>query len=66
MAGLCIPAVTRYYLLSLSVVLEASAMGRVLNRRMDGRRFLAYVHAGLVVIGGMLLIQAVWGSGASS
>ena len=64
-AGLWVPAVTRYYLTSLPVVLAATALGRVLNRRMDGRRFLVYVHIGLVVIGGMLLIQSVWGSGRS-
>jgi uncharacterized membrane protein YfcA len=64
-AGLWVPAVTRYYLTSLPVVLAATFLGRVLNRRMEGRRFLHYVHVGLVVIGGMLLIQAVWGSGRS-
>lgn len=58
-AGLWIPAVTRYYLASLPVVLAATALGRILNRRMDGRRFLVYVHVGLVVIGGILLIQAL-------
>ena len=50
-AGLWVPAVTRYYLMSLPVVLAATALGRVLNRRMDGRRFLLYVHVGLMVIG---------------
>jgi uncharacterized membrane protein YfcA len=62
-AGLWVPAVTRYYLVSLPVVLAATALGRFLNRRMDGRRFLVYVHVGLVAIGGMLLIQSVWGAG---
>src|SRR5262245_44313716 len=62
-AGLWSPAVTRYYLMSLPVVLAATALGRVLNRRMDGRRFLLYIHVGLVAIGGMLLIQSVWGWG---
>jgi hypothetical protein len=41
-------------------------LGRVLNRRMDRRRFLVYVHVVLVVIGGMLLIQSVWGPVRSS
>jgi uncharacterized membrane protein YfcA len=59
--GLWVPAVTRYYLMSLPVVLAATALGRVLNRCMDGRRFLLCVHVGLAVIGGMLLIQSVWG-----
>jgi uncharacterized protein len=59
-AGLWVPAVTRYYLISLPMVLAATALGRVFNQRMDGRRFLVYVHIGLVVIGGMLLIQSAW------
>jgi len=64
-AGLWVPAVTRYYLMSLPAVLAAIALGRILNRRIDGRRFLLYVHVGLVVIGGILLIQSVWGWGRS-
>ena len=64
-AGLWVPTVTRYYLLSLPLVLAATALGRVLNRRMDGRRFVIYVHAGLMVIGAMLLIQSAWGAGRS-
>src|SRR5665213_3178673 len=34
LAGLWVPAVTRYYLLSLPVVLPAIFLGRVLNRRL--------------------------------
>jgi uncharacterized protein len=64
-AGLWVPAVTRYYLTSLPVVLAATFLGRVLNRQMDGRRFLLYVHVGLVVIGVVLLVQSVWGPGRS-
>ncbi len=64
-AGLWVPAVTRYYLASLPVVLAATFLGRVLNRRMDGRRFLLCVHLGLVAIGGVLLIQAAWSAGRS-
>jgi uncharacterized membrane protein YfcA len=59
LAGLWTPAVTRYYLVSLPAVLIAIAMGRVLNRRMRGPRFLLYIHAGLVIIGATLLLQAV-------
>lgn len=64
-AGLWVPAVTRFYLASLPVVLAATALGRCLGRRMDGHRFLLYIHLGLLLIGGMLLIQSVWGSGRS-
>ena len=59
-AGLWVPAVTRYYLLSLPLTAAAILLGRWLNRRMDGRRFVLYVHAGLVVIGATLLVQSVW------
>jgi uncharacterized membrane protein YfcA len=62
-AGLWVPAVTRYYLSSLPVVLAATVLGRVLNRRLDGRRFLLCIHVGLVVIGVVLLVQSVRGSG---
>jgi uncharacterized membrane protein YfcA len=58
MAGLWVPDVTRHYVLSLPVVLAAIALGRWLNRRIDKDRFLLYVHAGLIVIGLVLLIQA--------
>ena len=61
LAGLWVPAVTGYYLMSLPVVLAAVYLGRLLNRRMDGRRFFLYVHVGLIVIGAILLIQSVWG-----
>src|SRR5205085_910262 len=40
LAGLWVPAVTRYYLLSLPLALGAIFIGRVINRRMKGRRFL--------------------------
>jgi uncharacterized protein len=58
LAGLWVPAVTRYYLLSLPVVLAAVLLGRAINRRMDARRFVLYVHAGLVAIGAVLLFQS--------
>jgi uncharacterized protein len=58
MAGLWVTDVTRYYLVSLPVVLAATALGRVLNQRVDRSRFLLYVHTGLIVIGLALLIQS--------
>ena len=64
-AGLWVSAVTRYYLMSLPVVLVAIVLGRGLNQRLDGKRFIVYVHVGLVVIGGLLLIQSASGWGRS-
>jgi uncharacterized membrane protein YfcA len=61
-AGLWVPAVTRYFLASLPLVLAATLLGRVLHRRMDGRAFLNAVHVALVGIGMLLLIQSIWGA----
>jgi hypothetical protein len=51
--------VTRYYLWSLPLALAATFLGRTINRRMEGRTFLRYVHVGLLVVGAVLLIQAM-------
>jgi uncharacterized membrane protein YfcA len=59
LAGLWVRSVTRYYLISLPVVLVATLLGRVVNRRMNGRPFLVYVHSGLIVIGMVLLFQSI-------
>ena len=58
--GLWVPAVTRYYLLSLPVALVAIVLGRAVNRRLSGRGFLLYVHLGLVAVGAVLLVQTLW------
>lgn len=57
-AGLWVPAVTHYYLISLPVALPTIFLGRWLNHRMHGDAFLRYVHAGLICIGVVLLVQA--------
>jgi len=59
LAGLWVPAVTHYYLLSLPVLLPAIWLGRVINHRLHGDAFLRYVYAGLAGIGAMLLVQSV-------
>jgi uncharacterized membrane protein YfcA len=59
LAGLWVPAVTHYYLLSLPVVLPAIFLGRVLNRRLHPEAFLKYVYFGLAGTGVLLLVQAV-------
>ncbi|HWF85973.1 MAG TPA: hypothetical protein VG222_14035, partial [Vicinamibacterales bacterium] len=58
-AGLWVPAVTHYYVVSLIAVLPAVFLGRVVNHRLRGDTFLRYVHAGLIAIGALLLMQAV-------
>ena len=58
-AGLWTPSVSRYYLLSLPTALLAIVLGRVINRRFDARRFFVYVHAGLIVTGVGLVLQAI-------
>jgi hypothetical protein len=58
-AGLWVPAVTHYYLVSLPVAIPAIVLGRAMNHRMRGDAFLKYVYAGLMAIGALLLVQAV-------
>lgn len=60
-AGLWVPAVTHYYLLSLPVTVPAVYLGRAINHRMNGEAFLRYVYVGLAGIGAVLLAQAIRG-----
>jgi uncharacterized membrane protein YfcA len=66
-AGLWTPSVSRYYLLSLPMVLLAVPLGRALNRRLDTGQFLVYVHAALLAGGIGLCVQAIlaWSSGTA-
>jgi uncharacterized membrane protein YfcA len=59
LAGLWVPDVTRYYLLSLPGAVVAIFLGRAVNRRLKGHSFLRYVHVGLILVGTVLLVQAV-------
>jgi uncharacterized membrane protein YfcA len=61
LAGFWVPAVTRYYLLSLPGAVAAILLGRTINRRLNGRPFVVYVHVGLIVVGAALLLQSLWG-----
>ena len=61
LAGLWVPAVTHYYLVSLPVTLLAVVVGRVINHRIRGETFLKYIYVGLAGIGVLLLVQAVTG-----
>lgn len=56
-AGLWTWQVTEYYFVSLPVVVAAILSGRWLNRRLKGRRYFTYIHAGLLVVGLLLLVQ---------
>ncbi|MHB1022384.1 MAG: sulfite exporter TauE/SafE family protein [Acidobacteriaceae bacterium] len=58
-AGLWVPAVTHYYLVSMPAALPAIWLGRVVNHRLQQDAFLKYVYLGLTAIGIMLLIQSL-------
>lgn len=58
-AGLWLPMVTHFYLISLPVVLPTIFLGRWLNHRMRGDTFLNYIHVGLICFGLTLLAQLV-------
>jgi uncharacterized membrane protein YfcA len=60
-AGLWTPAVTHDYLICLPAAIPAIFLGRWINHRLRGDAFLKIVHAGLVCIGVLLLIQAIRG-----
>lgn len=57
-AGLWLPVVTRYFLLSIPGVLVAILIGRALNHRLSGDGFFRYVYIGLILIAGILMAQA--------
>ena len=59
LAGLWTPAVNHFYMASLPGVVIAVLFGRAINRRMHPNRFTAYLYAGLIAIGGVLLFQSV-------
>jgi len=58
-AGLWVADVNRYYLLSLVPAIAAIFLGRAVNQRLDGSRFLRYIHCGLIAIGVVLVFQAL-------
>jgi len=60
MAGLWTPAVNHFYIVALPGVVIATFLGRILNRRMATPQFIAYVYAGLIAIGVVLLLQVGW------
>ena len=61
-AGLWVPAVKYYYLLSLLVAIPAIFLGRVANRRLSGNAFIKFVYAGLLCVGLVLLVEVMRGA----
>lgn len=57
--GLWTRTVTQDYLLSLPVMLPAVFLGRAINRRFSGAAFMKFVYGGLILIGGMLILEAI-------
>lgn len=57
--GLWHAPLTRYFLMSLPAMAVAILLGRFLNRRMHSHSFFRLVYAGLVIVGSVLVFQAV-------
>jgi uncharacterized membrane protein YfcA len=58
-AGLWVPAVTHYYLISLPTAIPAILLGRLLNHRLREETYLKYVYSGLAAIAAALFVQAI-------
>ena len=58
-SGLWTTQVTHYFFVAIFAALPAIFVGRWLNHRMRGDHFLRYVHAGVAVVGIVLLVQAL-------
>jgi uncharacterized membrane protein YfcA len=61
LAGLWVRSVTRYYLLSLPLIVIGTLVGRAVNRRLARETFLKCAYVGLIGIGALLLIQVLRG-----
>ena len=60
-AGLLVPIVFRYFLLSIPAMLPAVFIGRAINHRLSGVSFFKYVYAALLAIGLFLLVKSITG-----
>jgi uncharacterized membrane protein YfcA len=60
-AGLWVPTVSHYYLITLPVVVPAVFAGRFIHLRLPAKAFVRYVYVALGATGALLLIQAVRG-----
>jgi hypothetical protein len=57
--GLWGELVTRYFLLSLPAVGIAILLGRAINHRLKGHSFFRFVYSGLILVGSILVFQAL-------
>ena len=57
--GLWDAAITQYFLWSLPGVAVATLIGRTINQRLKGTWFIRSVYVGLLIIGVVLLLQAM-------
>jgi len=58
-SGLYRPVIARYFFLSLPLVAVAVLIGRSINQRMREQKFTWFVYLGLIVVGGVLIFQAI-------
>jgi hypothetical protein len=61
LAGLWVPLVTRYFLLSLPAVVAGTLLGHALHRRLQDHGFLRFVYGGLALVAVLLMVQAIGG-----
>jgi uncharacterized membrane protein YfcA len=59
LAGLWVPSVSYYYLVSLPAVLGAVVLGHTFGRRIRRDLFILLVHGALIAIGALLLAQSM-------
>lgn len=58
--GLWIYTVSYYFLISLSVAIPAVFLGRYFNSQLKERKFINYVHIGLICIGALLFSHSLF------
>ena len=56
-AGLWLPEVTHYFVISLPIIALAIFAGCLAARLLNGPKFFVWVHSGLIAAGGSLLLQ---------
>lgn len=61
LAGLWVPTVSHYYLISLPMVVPAVFLGRYIHLRLPAKAFIRYVYVVLGAAGALLLLQAIRG-----